>query len=880
MERRDFVASLALGSGALTVGSDALVAALAAPPYGTERLERGWRFTRLGDADPTVEPSRPGFDDAHWESVALPHTAKVESLVTGAPGSPTYQWQGLCWYRRALTLDPALAGARAWLRFGAAMNVAEVWLDGRLLGKHLGGWTPFVFDVSDRLRPGVPAVLAVRLDNRDDAATGPKPLADLDFNMYGGLYRMVELVTKDPLHITDPILADRPASGGVLARTLAATEGRATVSAQVHVRNASTGTRAFEVRWRLERADGEVVAHDASAPQVLEAGADRDLTAELTVDRPRLWHPRTPHLHTLVTEVVANGRVVDTERTRIGIRRFEVGAEGLRINGEPLFLRGTNRHQDYPYIGYALSDDAQHRDARLIKEAGFDYIRLSHYLHAPAFMDACDELGLCVMNAIPGWQYFNRTDPAFTALQYENVRRMIRRDRNHACVLLWESSLNETMMPPEFIARTQAISHEELPGDQMITCGWAPGYDVFIQARQHGGCREEKDKACVVSEYGDWEYYAQNAGLNQAEWANLVPDHQTSRQLRWHGEKRLLQQCTNFQEAANDNRKTIAFADGLWVMFDYNRGYAPDIESSGVADLFRVPKFSYHLFRSQRDAAERYPNASTGPMVFIASQWTPASSLAVRVFSNCDEVELRLDGRVIARQRPDRDRLSTHLPHPPFTFAVPAFRPGVIEATGYLSRSPGRVAARHAVRTPGAPSAVRLSIDEAGRPFGANGRDAAFVHAALLDPNGSLAVEAWENVAFGATGDLGLIGLNPYSSEAGISSALLTTESRRPRGVVYALAILPGLRGADGASGTGIVANALGLRARADGFTLHYTTDGSAPTARSRRYTAPLRDAEGLRAALCLGDRVVASLAADAPKSRVAGSTAPTPPNR
>ena len=156
------------------------------------------------------------------------------------------------------------------------------------------------------------------------------------------------------------------------------------------------------------------------------------------------------------TQVRIEVRVIDSERTRIGIRRFEVNADGLRINGEKLFLRGTNRHQDYPYVGYALSDDAQHRDARLIKEAGFDYIRLSHYLHAPAFMDACDELGICVMNAIPGWQYFNRDDPAFTTLQYENVRRMIRRDRNHACVLLWETSLNETMMPPEFIARLRA----------------------------------------------------------------------------------------------------------------------------------------------------------------------------------------------------------------------------------------------------------------------------------------------------------------------------------------------------------------------------------------------------------------------------------------
>jgi beta-galactosidase len=475
------------------------------------------------------------------------------------------------------------------------------------------------------------------------------------------------------------------------------------------------------------------------------------------------------------------------------------------------------------------------------------------------------------MNAIPGWQYFNRDDPAFTALQYENVRRMIRRDRNHACVLLWETSLNETMMPPEFIARTQALGHEELPGDQMFTCGWSPGYDVFIQARQHGGCVEVKDRACVVSEYGDWEYYAQNAGFNQTEWKNLAADDANSRQLRWHGEKRLLQQATNFQEAHNDNRKTIAFADGLWVMFDYNRGYAPDIESSGCADLFRVPKFSYHFFRSQRDAGERIPGVTTGPMVFIASHWTASSSLAVRVFSNAEEVELRLNGRVVARQRPDRDRLSTHLAHPPFTFALSAFEAGRLDATAFIG---GRAVATHAVRTPGEPSRLVLRLDEQGLPFGGRGKDVVFAHAALVDAAGTLAVDAWENVAFGTAGTIALVGANPYSTEAGVASILLTAERARPRGVLAALALVPG------AGTLRLLGAAHGIGMATPAHTLHVTTDGTAPTARAPRYRAPVVQTDRLRAALCIGDRVIATLDVSTFRFRVAGSTAPTPASR
>ena len=308
----------------------------------------------------------------------------------------------------------------------------------------------------------------------------------------------------------------------------------------------------------------------------------------------------------------------DAETLRIGIRRISISNDGFSVNGEKLFLRGTNRHQEYPYIGYALSDAAQYRDARKIKEAGFDYVRLSHYAHSPAFMDACDELGLVVMDCIPGWQYF-KAEPAFAELQYRNCRDLVRRDRNHPCVILWEVSLNESPMPPEFVARTHAIAHEEYPGDQCFTAGWMRGYDVYLEARQHGGCHREKDSPLPGERVWRLGVLRDERRPEPGRLEHLTPAESNSRQLRWQGERALLQQATNFQEAHNDNLGTVAFADGLWVMYDYNRGYAPDIESSGCMDIFRLPKSSYYFFRSQRHPA-------FGPMVFIASDWTPASA--------------------------------------------------------------------------------------------------------------------------------------------------------------------------------------------------------------------------------------------------------------
>ena len=862
MKRRSFVEGVTAAGFAAALGLPRwLRGRVAAPARRVSRLDTGWKFLR----DDPAGAASPRLDDAAWQPATLPHTARIEALVTGPVGSPEAQWQGVCWYRRTLRLEPDTAGQQVLLRFDGAMNVADVWLDGERVGGHQGGYLPFTIDLSERVRPGVDHVLAVRLDNRDDPVTGPKPMAQLDFNMYHGLYRPVYLVQKARLHITDPLLAERPASGGVFVTYPRVSEESATVRVQTHVRNAYPTPSNFRVRATLRAPNGAIAATATSAVVTLAPDADTDVSQELEVTTPALWSPVAPSLHTLSCEVVTDAGTVDAETVRVGIRRFAIARDGFQINGERMFLRGANRHQEYPYIGYALSDAAQYRDARKIKEAGFDYVRLSHYPHSPAFMDACDELGLVVMNCIPGWQYFN-SDPAFVELQYRNCRDLIRRDRNHPCVILWEVSLNESAMTPEFVARTHAIAHEEYPGDQCVTAGWTRGYDVHIDARQHGGCRNEPDGFCLVSEYGDWEYYAMNAGLDQGTWQDLTPAESNSRQLRWQGERAQLQQAANFQEAHNDNLATVAFADGLWVMYDYNRGYAPDIESSGCMDIFRLPKFSHYFFQSQRSADERLPAAASGPMVFIASYWTPSSDPRVRVFSNCDEVALHLNGRLLERKGPDQDRMSTRLAHPPFTFETGGFRPGTLEAVGYIA---GRPAARHVVRTPGTIDRLTLAFDSSGRPRDPERRDTIFCYASLVDAAGTVVPDAWENVAFGVTGDATLAGANAYSTDAGIASILVQPAPGASRVAVYALAIVPL------GSSVRILSAAQSFEGRAPPHDIRYTTDGSEPGPASARYRATALSGAQVRAALLVEGRVVASLAADGPKYRIPPSAPP-----
>ncbi len=730
----------------------------------------GWKFIIVADSiDHSERYSRLQYSDSSWTSVQLPHTPGLEPLLVND------QWQGICWYRKHFDLPAGYKGKKIFIRFEAAMNVAEVWINGKKIMTHLGGYLPFCIDASKFISFDKPNVIAVRLDNRDNKTTGPKPLSRLDFNTYGGIYRNVWLEIKNPLHITDPILAGIPAGGGIFVTYPDVSRREALIRVQAHVANEYDREMSFKLSYTLLNGDS-VILHHTSGTHRLKAGETVHCIDTLRVNHPQLWSPRYPDLYTLKTGVLTNGKPVDEKTTRIGIRKILLTKEGCYINGEKMFLRGVNRHQEYPFIGYALSDNAQYRDARKIKEAGFDFVRLSHYPQSPAFMDACDELGILTLDAIPGWQYFG--DEAFRRHTLQTCRDMIRRDRNHACVLAWEVSLNETTMPLDYIREAHRIAHEEYPGPDCYSAGWVHKiYDVYIQARQHrlGHDQEHIDKPYLVSEYGDWEYYAMNAGLNQDGWKDLLEEERSSRQLRAFGEKRLLQQALNAQEAHNDNYNTPAFADAYWVMFDYNRGYADDLEASGVMDIFRLPKFSYYFFRSQRDADETGTNYKGGPVVFIANYWTEESPRNIKIFSNCEEVSLSLNGQLIGRQTPLIDAISCNLDHAPFVFETGGYVEGKLEAIGYID---GREVARHTVRTPGQSEKLELELDESGKPPEAGCKDVLFLYIFVKDHKGAAVPVNGINVELEVKGDATILNTVPLVTEAGIATALVRIGDR------------------------------------------------------------------------------------------------------
>jgi len=742
--------------------------------YAIEDINTGWEFWT---------EQTPG----DVQEVFLPHTPRLEPYLVNN------QWQGICWYKRNFRIPK---GKHVLVRFEGAMNVAEAWVNGHYAGKHMGGFLPFVIDVTAVLKKNGDrsslAELKIRLDNHDNPVTGPKPLELLDFNMYGGLYREARMVIKSSLYITDPILENTPAGGGVLVTYPAFSHEEVLTNVLTHIRYAPLNEKeperqVFTVQQTLLA--GDSVCAVSRKNYALDKNSSFTAADSLIIESPVLWSPDHPFCYDLVTEVLikdTKGKqaVIDSRKTTVGLRQVEFEGKSLYVNGKKIFLRGVNRHQEYPYVGYAVPGNAQWRDAVKIKEAGFDLVRLSHYPHSPEFMEACNRLGLFVLDAVPGWQYFSE-DSLFQEQVIQTARDMIRRDRNHPCVLAWEISLNESWMSEDFIDRIIQASRSEMPVP-VYTAGWQEyGYDILLQARQHrlSHSLAHTPKPYIVSEYGDWEYYAMNAGLSQENWENLMPQERSSRQLREYGQKRLLQQATNIQEAHNSNYAVNACGDNYWVMFDYNRGYAEDLEASGIMSAERLPKFSYYFFRSQRSPVQ-------DPMVYIADYWEEKETpdREVRVFSNAGYVELWLNGELLERRSPDENALSNNLPHPPFTFKIPRYRTGWLKALAYCG---DRVCATDSVHTPGEPVNVEWWTDTGHVAPAPN--DLLFVYAQAVDKMGNSVPSAKGNVMFTVEGKgMLLIGEGPEGipMESGRISAPL-----RAGTAFVLLRILPGWKG-------------------------------------------------------------------------------------
>lgn len=713
-------------------------------------------------------------NNSNWEKITIPHTDKIEPLVVNN------QFQGTSWYQKKFKVTNA-KNKKVFLYFEGVMQETDVWINDQKVTNHKGGYLPFTVDVTAFLNSKKKNTIKVRVNNEDNPEFLPgKPLKNLDFNYYGGIYRNVYLITTAKLYITNAVQADKKASGGIYVNFDNINKVKASGTVQVHLKNEFAIAKYASLQFIMTNKDGEKLEFKSKS-FAIEANSDKAITQNIEVKNPKLWSVSNPNLYNLEVKVISNKKATDSYSEKIGIRKSELKNDGYYLNDEKLYITGTNEHQEYPYLGYAISDEAQYRDAVKIKNAGFDFVRMSHYPHAEAFLNACDELGILVMNSLAGWQFFG--NETFQKNAVKDIRDMARRDRNHPSIIFWESSLNETEMTKNFMKEATKALKEELPFPNNYSASWIDNenYDLFIPARQHAKAPDywtkynKGNRKIFIAEYGDWEYYAQNAGFNQTEFSNLKEEERTSRQLRSNGEKRLLQQAYNFQEAANSNRKGAqTIGEANWIMFDYNRGYSNDLESSGISDIFRIPKFAYYFYQSQRDAnVVLDKKLVSGPVVHIANYWTVNSPLNIIVYSNCDEVALYLNDILIGKQKPTINQNSDALKQAPFVFKVEKFIPGTLRAEGFMNEEK---VVSNVVKTPQSATKIDLSYDVSSKAINPNFPDMVFVYAKITDENGTIIPDATNEVTFALSeGNAELIGDNPVKAEAGIATIILKT---------------------------------------------------------------------------------------------------------
>jgi hypothetical protein len=535
-------------------------------------VDRGWKFL-LGDEPKARDP---GFDDGHWQYVNLPHSFSEPYFR-----SPDF-YVGYGWYRRHVRVDAPTLKGQEFLEFEGAFQDAEVFVNGKKAGEHLGGYTGFSMNITDDLHAG-DNVIAVRVNNLWNGQLNPRSGEHV---FSGGIYRDVYLVATSDVHVT---------WYGTFVTTPKVSDDAATVDVKTEVRNALSTQATAVLKTAILDPEGKQVAEYSSELKI-DAGAVVNVAQGGELRGPKLWSPETPKLYTAVSRVVVKGVVVDTFRTRFGIRWFTWTADdGLTLNGKHRYFHGADVHQDHAGWGDAVTNAGARRDVAMVKQAGFDFIRGSHYPHKPAFADACDELGVLFWSENDFWGiggykgdgYFNASsyptieaDQApFEAHVLQSLREMIRINRNHPSIIVWSMSNEPYFSPPAVMPKVRALLAEEVVESHELDST----RPAAIGGAQRGG----------IDLIGDV------AGYN-GDGARLFLHPKVASAVTEYGSAKENRPGTydpHLRDLAGQPEYPWRGGQAIWSMFDHG-SVAGAEGTTGIVDYFRLPKRGWYWYRN------------------------------------------------------------------------------------------------------------------------------------------------------------------------------------------------------------------------------------------------------------------------------------------
>jgi beta-galactosidase len=749
-------------------------------------LNDDWRF---GEYRAGAEAA--GFDDAHLGAVTLPH-CPARLPVTCWDSST---WERRWIYRRHLDRLPCPPDGRVFVDFDGVMTGATVVCNDQVVARHLGGYLPFSAEITGKVTGGRD-VLSVIVDSRWLAVPPVVPGESeysIDYMQPGGIYREVALRVTPHVYVSDLF---------AMPQDVLSASPRLDIQCSIDAGAAGGGTASLLVEL-LDH--GRVLATETVTCQVRRGVG----TVPVVLDRlgpVRLWSPDSPALYTVRATLTVPGTGVSTMSRRIGFREAVFQNDGFYLNGQRLTLFGLNRHQLFPYTGMAMPARVQRRDAEILRnEFNCNMVRCSHYPQSPAFLDACDELGLLVWQEAPGWDHVSDS-PGWQQRVVDNVRGMVIRDRSRPSVIAWGTRLNETSAYPDLWASTRRVAKELDPSrpstgamDQYSTEGWAE--DVFAFNDYDG--HTPSGAVTLQPPLAGVPYLVSEAvGV-----LNLVPAHF----CRTDSPAVLARQAAMHAQVHN-----AAAAPGYaglvaWTAFDYSslRGHPDRTKWAGVADYFRVAKPGAAVYQSQCDPRVRV-------VIEPAFFWEPGGARPrgepLLIGSNCERLDLYVDGRPAGTARPATDDPRYgRLPYPPFLVRLPAAASRAeLRIDGYIG---GRLAASR-VLAPG-PAGDRLGLRADDAVIVADGSDMTRVVFRAVDRHGNQRRYFSGMVTLRLDGPGELVGENPFplGQYGGVGAVWIRSLPRRG-GLITVSASHPALGGATTTVRSGLSRRGRGRRAR------------------------------------------------------------------
>lgn len=743
-------------------------------------------------------------DDSNWRLVDLPHDWSIElprnpDNVSGVAGG--FFPMGCGWYRKHFTPGDDWRGKRVYIEFEGVYMTAEVWLNQHHLGRHPYGYTSFHYDLTPYLNWDGPNVLKVFVDNTHQ----------LNSRWYSGsgIYRPVWLIVVEPVHV---------AHWGVYVTTPQITHHNALVRIQTTVENHTDTSQVVTLRTRVIDPDGKEVG-SCQSNNLIDTQTQGEFSQDTQVPEPKLWSPDTPHLYSLETVVLVGGKVADTETTTFGIRSLEFSAaNGFTLNGEPVLLKGGCVHHDNGVLGAASYARSEERKVEIHKASGYNAIRCAHNPPAPAFLEACDRLGMLVIDeAFDCWREGKNDGDyhvAFDDWWQRDLDSMLYRDRNHPSIIIWSTG-NEVL---ERDGRGGGVEISQMLADHIRTIDPSRPVTAAMCGSWTGGTWEETDGVFATLDVGGYNY----------QWRQYRPDHE-----RLPG--RIMMGTESFPIEAFENWMGVlehpaVIGDFVWTSLDYLGesgigrvhfdaenapflgGYPWHQANCGDLDLcgFKRPQ-SYYRDVLWHDDPRVYiavhnpvPDGKTPaitrwgwPEVWPDWNWPgyEGQKFKVDIYANCDRVELFLHGRSLGAKPCTRDEKFIA------SFEVP-YQPGELKAVGYRDQQP---AAEYRLKSAGSPARVQLTTD---RNEIRTAGDLCYVTVEVLDANGQVHPSADNEIFFTLNGPGRILAVgssNPVSEEPYVGNqrrahrgrALIVVKSSHEPGVITLQAQAEGLDGAE-----------------------------------------------------------------------------------